>query len=564
MIMKVEISRVWLPLLVVGMFLIVVGCQTGPEAACLFTSPQRQYQVEVAFPNLLFDAPVGIYNAGDGSNRLFVVEQRGVIRVFNNSRNVSAVSVFLDIADRVLFGGEQGLLGLAFHPRFENSGYFYVDYVADNPRRTVIARYSVEPGNPDTADRNSEVILLEVPQPFANHNGGQIAFGDDGYLYIGLGDGGSGGDPLGNGQDRSTLLGKILRINVDSTSNGLNYSIPTSNPFVGNAQGFREEIYAYGFRNPWRFSFDPSMVRLWVGDVGQDRIEEIDVVEKGKNYGWNIMEGNLCFNPLQGCNQTGLELPVWQYTHDVGIAVTGGFVYRGQKLTEVIGTYIYGDYGSGRIWTLKYDGATSINTEIVHTDLLIPSFGVDDTGELYICSFDGRIYQLTAVDDIHLFGSATTGWGLTQDNITRPGPTITVMKGDTVNLTLTSADSVRHGFFVDYDGNGIPSAGEPVSPNFQTSTINYQFTANIAGSFTYHCRYHADTMFGTFIVQLGPAVTDINGDGDVSIIDIATVARAFGSRLGSPNYNIRADIDGNGVVNILDISRVARDFGKTV
>jgi glucose/arabinose dehydrogenase/plastocyanin len=555
----VKTWRVLLLFVVAVVPLSIVGSGTEFEVSSLLISSQRHYRVEVAFPVLLFDAPVGIYNAKDGSNRLFVVEQAGLVWAFNNSRDVFFAELFLNISDRVLFGGEQGLLGLAFHPSFRDNGFFYVDYVADNPRRTVVARFSVAAGNPDEADINSEKILLEVEQPFANHKGGQIAFGLDGYLYVALGDGGSGGDPLGNGQNRSSLLGKILRIDVDSTSDGRNYSIPVDNPFVGNMQGFREEIFAYGFRNPWRFSFDSG--RLWVGDVGQDRMEEVDIVEKGKNYGWNVMEGSLCFNPSVGCNQTGLELPVWEYGHDLGIAVTGGFVYRGSRLAELVGAYIYGDYGSGRIWALRYNGG-STNEMVVDTDLLIPSFGVDEAGELYVCAFDGRIYQLVAVDDVHLYGSSVSGWGFAQDNMATPGPTITVVREDTVNLSLTGVDTAVHRFFVDYDGDGNPSAGEPASPNFQSGTVSYEFTAGVAGSFTYYCQFHRSRMFGTFIVKEGTLITDVNGDGKVDILDIFIVANAFNSKPGDTAYNPQVDLDQNGMVNILDIFKVAKDFGK--
>jgi len=357
------------------------------------------YEVIEAFPNLSFSYPVGLYSVADGTNRLFVLEQEGTIRVFENNRNVSAAQVFLDIRDLVLFGGEQGLLGLAFHPSFAQNGYFYVDYVADNPHRTVIARYSVSSSTPNQVDRNSELIVLEVAQPnFPNHKGGQLAFGPDGYLYIGLGDGGSAGDPQGNGQNRATLLGKILRIDVDSSSLGLNYGIPPDNPFVGNTEGFREEIFAYGLRNPWRFSFDSAAGQLWVADVGQNRIEEIDIVEKGKNYGWNIMEGTLCYSPSQGCNQTGLELPVWEYGHDLGYSVTGGFVYHGSLMPSLRGTYIYGDYGSGRIWALEYKGSNqTVNKELVDSNLNITSFGLDQQNELYICDYNGKIYILIVV-----------------------------------------------------------------------------------------------------------------------------------------------------------------------
>lgn len=349
-----------------------------------------QYYVEVAFPNLRFNRPVGIYHPGDGTNRLFVVEQGGVIHVFENFENVTTANVFLDIRDRVVSGGEQGLLGLTFHPNFAENGYFYVDYTTDNPRRTTVARYSVAQNDPNKADANSEEIVLEVEQPRAAHNGGQIAFGPDGYLYIALGDGGQ----ARNGQNRSTLLGSILRIDVDPAYGGISYGIPSDNPFVWSR--YRDEIYAYGLRNPWRFSFDPVTGWLWAADVGQHEREEVNIIEKGKNYGWDTMEGSLCYHPLEGCNQTGLELPIWEYhTHDVGNAIIGGFVYRGSELTELIGAYIYGDYESGRIWALWYDGVNDpVNIELLDTELHIPSFGVDKGNELYICAFNGKIYKL--------------------------------------------------------------------------------------------------------------------------------------------------------------------------
>jgi glucose/arabinose dehydrogenase len=302
----------------------------GSQVFVGLTQTQDQVSIENAFPSLTFNDPVGVFYLPDGANSILVIEQAGVVRVFENSRSVGVSSVFLDIASKVLYGGEQGLLGLAFHPNYESNGYFYVNYVAENPRRTVVARYTVSVDDQNKADIDSELVILEVEQPFANHNGGQLAFGPDGYLYIGLGDGGSGGDPLGNGQNLSVLLGKILRIDVDSASQGRNYAIPNDNPFVGNSLDYREEIYAFGFRNPWRFSFDIETGRLWVADVGQSQREEIDLVEKGKNYGWKIMEGSL---PYAGGDQEGLELPVWEYGRGEGIAVIGGYVYRGPTAT---------------------------------------------------------------------------------------------------------------------------------------------------------------------------------------------------------------------------------------
>jgi glucose/arabinose dehydrogenase len=348
------------------------------------------------FPYLSFNQPVGIYHAGDDSDRLFVLERSGTILAFEKSSVTNTTYVFLDLRDRVnSAGSEEGLLGLAFHPDFESNGYFYVDYTAADPRRTVIARYQVDPSNPNQVNKSTEHIILQIGQPFANHNGGQLAFGPDSYLYIAMGDGGSGGDPFKNAQNRSSLLGKILRIDIDQETSPLNYSIPSDNPFVGNTQGYREEIYAYGLRNPWRFSFDAATGALWAADVGQNDWEEIDIVEKGKNYGWNIMEGNHCYPPgTTSCETSGLEPPIWEYSHSVGESITGGFVYRGTML-PLNGRYIYGDFESGRIWSLQYYNTTTpINSELLDTDLLIASFGVGQDNELYICDYNGRIYAL--------------------------------------------------------------------------------------------------------------------------------------------------------------------------
>ncbi len=388
-------------LLLLGTWLLTPACgQSTPAAE---EGAPRTGDLEVAFPNLTFTRPVDLQHPGDGTNRLFVVEQAGRIRVFENRADVEAAPVFLDIRDRVNdAGNEEGLLGLAFHPDFATNGLFFVNYTAASPRRTVIARFAVDPNDPGRADPASETILLEVEQPFSNHNAGQLAFGSDGYLYVGLGDGGSGGDPLEHGQNPATLLGGLLRLDVDHPDPGLNYGIPPDNPFVGQP-GFREELYAYGFRNPWRFSFDPATGRLWLADVGQNAWEEINVVEKGKNYGWDVMEGAHCFEPAVGCDASGLTLPVWEYGHDVGSSITGGYVYRGPGVPGLSGRYLYGDFVSGRIWALDYDGTQASSTLIAETGLGIASFGVDAQGEVYVCAFDGRIYRftptVTAVED---------------------------------------------------------------------------------------------------------------------------------------------------------------------
>ncbi len=366
-------------------FVLLFSCSSTPG----------QIVLENAFPNLNFSRPVDLQNAGDGSNRIFVVEQAGIIKVFANDAGVSSASIFLDIRDRVDdSANEEGLLGLAFHPDYENNGYFYVNYTADNPARTVIARYRVSASDSNTADPNSELVMMEIDKPFSNHNAGALAFGpNDGYLYITTGDGGSGGDPQNNGQNRATLLGSILRIDVDNAAGGLHYAIPDDNPFKGNSNGWREEIFAYGLRNPWRISFDPVTGWLWAADVGQNAYEEIDIIESGKNYGWRIMEGLHCFNP-PNCDTTGLTLPIWEYDHSEGQSITGGYVYRGSEIPPIVGTYVYADYVSGKIWFLNYDGSgPASNVLFDDTNLFIASFGVDEQKELYICAFDGRIYK---------------------------------------------------------------------------------------------------------------------------------------------------------------------------
>ena len=359
------------------------------------TVPDASYKTIEAFPNLTFKRPVDLQHAGDNSNRIFVVEQEGVISVFPNADEVSSKTTFLDIRGKVDdSGNEEGLLGLAFHPDYETNGFFYVNYTASNPDRTVISRFKVS-ANANQADATSELEILTFAQPYSNHNGGQVSFGPDGYLYIAVGDGGSGGDPHDNGQNRSTLLGSILRIDVNKQEGGKKYGIPADNPFAGNNNGYRDEIYAYGLRNPWRFSFDPANGRLWTGDVGQNAYEEIDIIEKGGNYGWNVMEGNHCFEPRNGCNRTGLKLPIHEYDRDEGISVTGGFVYRGPTVKSLEGKYIYADYATRRIWAIEHSDITRpVNTLLAEADFNISSFGVDQNNELYLCGFDGKIYRM--------------------------------------------------------------------------------------------------------------------------------------------------------------------------
>lgn len=333
------------------------------------------------------NAPVAFLDAPGEPGRFYIVEQAGRILIWEKGELLK--EPFLDIRKKVAFGGEKGLLGLAFHPKFKENGRYFLNYTKETPKlSTVIVERN--------ARHAEEKILIEFSQPYSNHNGGHLAFDQAGLLYVATGDGGSGGDPLNQGQALNTFLGKILRIDVDK---GSPYSIPSDNPLVGRNQ--RPEIYAWGLRNPWRFSFDRLTGALWAGDVGQNRFEEIDFIEKGKNYGWKIMEGFHCFSPEKDCNQKGLSLPVIEYGREEGGSVTGGFVYRGKKIPELNGAYIYGDFMSGKIWGLKWDQK---NRKVIENKLLlksnveISSFGEDEAGEIYVVGYSGAIYQFVPSD----------------------------------------------------------------------------------------------------------------------------------------------------------------------
>jgi len=371
-------KRCFVPLLIAFVSSCGGSGSSGPRAGL--------YQVVNAFPLLSFTNPVFLTYAPGDPTRLFVLEQRGTIQVFLNDPATAAKQTFLDIQGKVSSGGETGLLGLAFDPDYATNGFFYVNYTSgQGGLHTVIARYQVT-ADPDVADDTSETILLQYNQPFSNHNGGCLQFGPDGNLYIGAGDGGSAGDPQGNGQSLTTVLGKILRI----TNTG---AIPADNPFVGMGGGVREEIWAYGMRNPWRFSFDRATGELWCGDVGQDKIEEIDLVTKGGNYGWNLFEGDQSYKNPGNVNINTTDRPITTYTHALGESVTGGYVYRGPGVPSLVGLYLYGDFGSGRLWALDYAGGNVVsNVEIAGVGNP-SSFGEDFDGEVYICSYGGSIYR---------------------------------------------------------------------------------------------------------------------------------------------------------------------------
>lgn len=349
-----------------------------------------------AFPNLKIPLPAILTNAGDGTNRIFVGSQLGVIHVFPNDQNISDTKVFLDIENQVTCQGEEGLLGLAFHPNYRDNGEFFVYYsTADASHMSIISRFRVSRDDPNKADVNSEEEIMRIRQPHGNHNGGTLVFGPDAYLYIGLGDGGNADTPKKNGQNLSTLLGSILRIDVDRKENGNNYSIPKDNPFVGSLNA-RPEIWAYGLRNVWRMSFDRETGTLWAGDVGQDKWEEINIIVPGGNYGWSLREGSHPFGPNGSEARSDLIEPIWEYDHSVGQSVTGGNVYRGSRIPALRGTYLFGDYVANKAWMLRYDERSGAVASIAGIDgienMPIVTFGEDEEGEVYLTDAFGRIF----------------------------------------------------------------------------------------------------------------------------------------------------------------------------
>lgn len=384
--------------------ILLAGMVMMTFTGCREDAVRQRFSLSLGLKTLAkgLDFPLYLTTAPGDNNRLFIVEKGGLIRIIKNGTLLG--TPFLDIRHLVSTKGEQGLLGLAFDPNYAANGRFYVSYT-NTAGDSRIVRYLVS-GNPDVAQAASDRVLLTIDQPFANHNGGDIVFGPDGYLYIGMGDGGSGNDPEGNGQDLTDLLGSLLRIDVSPQGD---YTVPGDNPFIGQATA-RPELWDFGLRNPWRFSFDRLTGDLYIADVGQNAREEIDVAPaaqgrgKGLNYGWNIMEGTLCtpgVNP--DCNKTGLTLPVLDYDHSGGAcSVTGGYVYRGSALPQIRGTYFYGDYCAGWVKSFVYRNGTATNQknwESLRPGGNITSFGEDGEGELYILTSQGGVYRIIAAKD---------------------------------------------------------------------------------------------------------------------------------------------------------------------
>jgi glucose/arabinose dehydrogenase len=388
--------RIWSMMMLVLPMVIAPAVATAQESSGTFDPETFDIGLELVAEG--FAQPLFVTDANNDSGRLFVVEKGGTIRILDGGAAVEAP--FLDITDRVGSSGyEQGLLGLAFAPDYASSGLFYVNYT-DQAGNTVVSRFSVT-DNPDMADAGSETLVLRQEQPYPNHNGGIMLFGPDNYLYIGFGDGGSGGDPMGNAQRLDTWLGKILRIEVDPAlvPEGEPYGIPEDNPFV-DEEGVLPEIWAYGLRNPWRFSFDLETGDMWIGDVGQGDIEELDLLpislEPGQNLGWNITEGTACYLE-SGCDTSGFLLPVLEYIHEEGsCSVTGGYVYRGEDIPDLVGTYLFADYCSGLLWGGGQDANGDwVMSAPIPTGMSISSFGEDDAGNLYVTDLaGGGVYRV--------------------------------------------------------------------------------------------------------------------------------------------------------------------------
>lgn len=543
-----------------------------------------QYKLQPAFPNLpAFSSPIELVHAGDGTNRIFVAQQRGLIYVFNNNPLVSTRKTFLNISSKVSSSGsETGLLGLAFHPDYKNNRYFYVNFTFDSASAlwSRISRFTASGSNPDTTLPSTELILLTLSQPYSNHNGGKVAFGPDGYLYTSFGDGGSGGDPLGNGQNKSTLLGKILRINVDSSSGGKNYSIPVTNPFYGNSSGYKEEIYAYGLRNTWRFSFDRQTNRLWAGDVGQNAYEEIDIIENGKNYGWNKMEGFYCYGT---CDTTGkgFTRPIFNYTHSTGLSITGGYVYRGSLLPGLYGKYIYGDYQYCSVWALDYDGVNPpVNTllhDTTNNAFFISSFGVDQNNEIYVCRYSssiGGIFKIvnTSVSTLEMKVSIDGFYNADSSRLNMKDTVrIYVRRFESPYNLVDSAVSVLDSvslkalcffnntpngkyFFVIKHRNSIETWSRAEGDSLKKgSVMTYDFTSSAAKAFESN-----QVLIGTvYCIYNG----EINQD---EIIDSGDLAEVENDMSHNEEGYIKTDVTGDLYTDASDVSHVSNNVSRGI
>jgi len=532
-------------------------------------------QVQNAFPNLSFSLPVFLTHAGDNTNRIFVVQQHGQIKVFPNDSNAitSQVKNFLTV-NTITNSGELGLLGMAFHPDYETNGYFYVYYTSPSSWNSRISRFTRSASDPDKADSLSELKLMEIYQPYTNHKGGMLFFGLDGYLYISLGDGGNAGDPGNRAQNPDSIHGKILRIDVNNTTPPLNYAIPSDNPFASG--GGRPEIFAMGFRNPWRVSQDAETGIIYAADVGQEVYEEIDIVEKGKNYGWRITEGFHCYNPSSGCDTSGITMPIKEYSHQPGgnCSVTGGYVYRGQRRPELRGAYIYSDYCSGRLWMLRYNnGVVTQDSVLIDTPQLVLSFGTDQNNELYYCASNGSIYRFNT-STLNTNVTVTTipeGFYDTANNRlnmkdsvkvylrenSSPYTIVDSASGILDSITFTSAVIFNKAISGNYyivvkHRNSLETWSKAGGTSYTVATnVNYNFTTAIDQSFG----SNMILVNGNWCMYSG----DINTDGFINGNDFTNYTNEF-SLTGY--YN--SDVNGDRNVNGNDFTIFSNNFGRSI
>lgn len=417
---------------------------TMPQVTLHAENNAPEISLKRFFDQLRFINPILLTNSGDGTNRIFVAEQDGMVRVFQNFELISDSRVFLDIREKInSIGNEQGLLGLAFDPNYASNGYFYVYHTEYGVDSTALMRYSVST-DPNIADTASGLLLARFDQPFTNHNGGGMVFGPDGFLYLGLGDGGLFSDPRGHAQNTSTLLGSVIRIDVSASTEAEPYRVPQDNPFFNKTTvprpgqlSERPEIWAYGLRNPWRMSFDDVTSELWLGDVGENSREEINIIQPSLNYGWNLSEGSECFK-TSDCDLSQFELPVFEYKHSDGnCSITGGHVYRGGRLPSLSGHYVFADYCSGRVWAIRHkNGITSDPYLLVDSNFMIPSFGMDELGEIYVLSSAGGVYRFEISGNSALIPEPTPPPPL-------PTPTVTFTPTPRLDQVPTPVPSVK-------------------------------------------------------------------------------------------------------------------------
>ncbi len=518
---------------------------------------------------------VQVTHAGDGTGRVFVVQQAGYVRLVIGG--VLQATRFLDIHTKVIAGGEQGLLSIAFPPGFAAKQYFYVNYTRAGDGATVISRIPVS-ADPNVADPAAEQILLVIPQPYANHNGGQLAFGpDDGYLYIGMGDGGSGGDPENRAQNPLSPLGKILRIDVESGANP--YAIPPSNPFTGNP-AWLPEIWALGVRNPWRFSFDRLTADLYIADVGQSAYEEVDFQPAGsaggQNYGWRIMEGLHCYNP-NPCNPAGLTLPVAEYPHGPGCSVTGGFVYRGTASPTLAGIYFYGDYCSGQIWGLRETAGQWESRMLLDTGLNITCFGEDEAGEVYVGGYAGQVYRISGeTPTCTAQAGLVPGTPLTGQNLLGAGNDLQAYGcaswpsgGEDRVYTVDLATPGRMAVQLSPQSAGTDPDLYLLSDCIDSATClgygNDQIVFGALPAGTYYLVVDNDAAAGTsvaydLLLETGPAMNygDVNGDGLVNTQDVILLQLELaGSGSLPPLDQEAADVFHDGLLTVTDLTVLA-------